>query len=441
MPDSRSLRITQLTPGTGHFYCGSCLRDNALGRALRVRGHDVSMVPLYLPFVLEEAAAPELPVRMGGIEVYLQSRWPGFARLPGLVRRVLNSPSVLRFSSRHGEMTRPEELGDLTLSMLRGEEGRLRHEVEKLCDSLRLEPRPDVLVLSNLLLVGVARALRDAVGVPVVCTLQGEAPFLDELPPEHRAEAWRLVEARSRDVAAFLAVSRSYARTLQQRMALDDERIHVVHNGIPLDDFPAQFEFRDPAPPVVGYLARLCREKGLPTLVDAFLLLRQRPGLERVQLRVAGVQLKADRALVRELQARIERAGAAGSVEFRVNIERSAKLDFLRGLSVLSVPATYGESFGLYLLEALAMGVPVVQPRHGSFEEVLAATGGGRLCRPDDPEDLACELEALLREPEERRGLAARGHAGVHANFGSHHMAERVEVVLHQILAEVSHGV
>ncbi len=77
------MRILHLTPGTGSFHCGSCLRDNALVKALRARGHDAMMVPLYLPLVTDaDEANPEQAVRVGGVGLFLQQKFPWFRFMP-----------------------------------------------------------------------------------------------------------------------------------------------------------------------------------------------------------------------------------------------------------------------------------------------------------------------------------------------------------------------
>ena len=419
------MRFTLLTPGTGHFYCGSCLRDDALGRALRGLGHEVDVVPLYLPLVLERDEAPAAQVQMGGINVYLQQKARAFGWLPRSLRDLLDSPRLLRWAARRGNMTAAHELGELTTSILRGEDGRQRQELDKLVAWLGSQPRPDVVIVSNAMLVGVVRRLREALGVPVVVTLQGEVPFLDALPAPFREEAYASLRARALEADALVAVSASYRDEVQARLDLPDELFHVVHNGIEVEDFGAAATSR-PGAPTIGFLARMCADKGLDTLVDAFLLLKARGEQPSLRLRVAGVQLDEDRSFVDALRDRIARAGHAADVDFLPNISRAEKVAFLHTLTALSVPARYGESFGLYLLEAMAAGIPVVQPRTAAFPEILAATGGGILCDPEDPAALADGLEALLVDPERAAALGARGQQAVRERFRSRQMAARV---------------
>jgi glycosyltransferase involved in cell wall biosynthesis len=433
------VRIVHLTPGTGNFYCGSCLRDNALVRALRARGHDVLMVPLYLPFVTDEPEATgSTPMFFGGINVYLQQRSALFRHTPPWFDRLFDSPAMLQRAVERAGMTRARELGAITLSMLHGEEGHQAKELEKLIVWLTSQPKPDVVCLSNVLLVGLVRRIRRELGVPVVSTLQGEDSFLDALPAPERVEAWKLLSERAAELDLCIATSRYFADVMTRRLRLPDSRVVVVHNGIPLDGFaPAESL---PNPPALGYLARMCEAKGLRPLVSAFIELKRRATIPGLRLRVAGAMTAGDESFVSTLRARIEAEALSAETEWLPNIERLHKQAFLRGVSVLSVPATYGEAFGLYLLEAWASGVPVVQPRSGAFPELIEKTGGGLLCEPDHPKALADAIESLLQNPEKTRELGERGRRAVHEHFTVERMAQNVEDVLRRVVAVQSSG-
>jgi len=430
------MRITQVTPGTGSFYCGSCLRDHAATLALRRRGHDVLMLPLYLPFVLEEPPRPRTErIFMGGINLYLQQKIPLLSRLPGFVRNMLDRPGLLAWSSTKGDMTDTSRLGEMTISMLRGEHGRQAHELDRFIEHLDLTEHPDLIVLSNALLIGMAPAMRERLRVPIICTLHGEDVFLDSLPGRWREQAWQILRERAEAIDQFIAVSDYYGSRMRERLALHPDRVVVVRNGIDLDDY-ASFENRtDAGPPTIGYLARLCRDKGIDTLVDAFLILKARDSIPGLQLRAAGTVTGSDQKLVKELQRRIASRGLSADASFAINVTREEKLDLLRSVSVFSVPALYGESFGLYILEALAAGVPVVQPRHGAFPELIELTGGGVLCEPDGAESLANALEELLLDDDRRVELGARGRTSVFKDFHADRMAENLETAYRQVLA------
>lgn len=426
------MRIFQLTPGTGHFYCGSCLRDGALVRALRARGNDALAVPLYLPFVLEEEGGSgngsEPSVHMGGINMYLQQKLPLLGHMPRFLADQLDRPGLLRWASARGGMTDSADLGPMTVSMLHGESGRQARELDKLVEWMAEQPPPDVISLSNVMLAGMVRRLKQAFDVPVVSSLQGEASFLDGLPSPHRDEAWNALRERAADVDAFVAVSAWYGDQMRARLGIAPERMHVVHNGIDARELAAT-PWSPPAVPTIGFLARLCREKGLPTLVEAFLRLKRDGAFPGLRLRACGAMLAADEPLVAELSRRVAHAGHGDDFDVLPNVDRPDKLRFLRSLSVFSVPATYGESFGLYLLEALAAGVPLVQPRHGAFPELLEATGGGLSCEPDDPADLASVLARLLADGPAARELSERGRRAVLERFTEERMALGVETV------------
>jgi glycosyltransferase involved in cell wall biosynthesis len=426
------MRIIQLTPGTGGFFCGSCLRDQALVRALRRRGHDAIIVPMYLPHVLESAEpAPAAPLFFGGVNVYLQQKSALFRNAPRWLDRLLDSAAVLRFAARRAGMTRPDDdLGELTLSMLQGEQGHQTRELDKLLDWLVSQPRPDVVALSNVMLVGLARRIRQALHVPVVCTLQGEESFLDAMPG-YRDRLWQTLAERCAEVDAFIAVSQWYGDAMQRRLSLPAGRVHVVHNGIDVSPFASLSP--QPRGRTIGYLARMHPDKGLHTLIDAFVLLRGRGGFDDVALHIGGAMTARDEPVVRQQRDKLAAAGLDQAVQWHPNLDLAGKTRLLSSLSLFSVPATYGESFGLYVIEAWACGVPVVQPRHGGFTELLGASGGGILVAPDDPGALADAWAALLNDPTRAAELGRRGREAVLSRFTVEHMAAGVEATFRSV--------
>jgi len=438
------VNLIQLTPGAGAMYCGGCLRDNALVAALRRMGHQVTMVPLYLPLTLDEYdQSAGTPVFFGGLNVYLEQKSALFRNAPGWLHDFLSSPRLLKWAAGKAAKTRAADLGELTLSMLRGEAGNQARELDDLIAWLRTQPRPDVICLSNALLVGMARRLKADLRVPLACALQGEDFFLDALPESHRAACWRALAERAAEVDLFIAPSRYFAGLMQARLGLGTERVKVVHNGISLDGYAgeergARSERKGEA--VVGYFARMCPEKGLDTLVEAYIRLRQRGRAGNLRLRVGGSCGPGDEAFIRALRERLSASGLLGEVELHPNPDRVGKLELLHSLSVFSVPARYGEAFGLYVIEALAAGVPVVQPRAAAFPELIEATGGGVLCAAEDPQALAEAIEGLLLEPGRARELGEAGRHAVEKEFSAEAMARAVEEVLHNVAANKTAG-
>jgi glycosyltransferase involved in cell wall biosynthesis len=308
--------------------------------------------------------------------------------------------------------------------MLRGEEGNQSRELQDLIGWLKQQPRPDVVCLSNVMLLGMARELRRSLDRPVVCMLQGEDYFLDSLPQPHRDACWQTLVTRAKDVDMFIAPSQYFADLMRGRLSLPADRVKVVYNGINLEGFTAGADGKAGAP-IVGYLARLCPEKGLELLVNAFILLRQRHRIPEVRLRAVGSLGPADEPFVEQMKQRLAAAGLAKAAEFHPNVNRSTKLALLESFSVFSVPAVYGEAFGLYVIESLAAGVPVVQPKTAAFPELIELTGGGLLCSPGDAEALASALETLLVDIPRARNLGSAGRRAVFEQFSADAMALR----------------
>ncbi|HTE20150.1 MAG TPA: glycosyltransferase family 4 protein [Armatimonadota bacterium] len=418
------MRLIQLTSGTGSFYCGTCMRDNALVTELRRQGHDALMVPLYLPPVLDETVASDgVPLFFGGINVYLQQKSALFRNTPRWLDRIFDAPGMLQAAASKAGTTSARELGPLTLSMLRGEQGLQNKELSRLVEWLASTGQPEVVCLSNVLLIGLARRIKAETGATILCFLNGEDAFLDSLQEPDRTASWREIAQRASDVDAFLPVSQYFGDLMRERCKLPAERVQVVYPGILLDGYAAAPAAPDP--PVLGYLARMTPGKGLATLVEAYILVRANGRLPNLKLRVAGTRTAADEPFVVSLQERLAAAGLADDAEFLPNLDRAEKVSFLQSLSALSVPATYGEAFGLYAIEALAAGVPVVQPRHAAFPELVAATAGV-LCEPDDPQSLATAVEGLLSDPAGARALGEQGRQAVLENFGVARMAENI---------------
>jgi len=419
-----SLRIVQLTPGAGDsFYCENCLRDSGMVKALRRAGHDVTMVPLYLP-PLADAPGETLEateVFFGGVNVYLQQHSRLFRNTPRWIDRLFDSPRLLKWASRKAGMTSARDLAETTLSMLRGEDGRQVKELDRLVEFLVENERPDVVVLSNALLAGLARRTAEALGCSIVCWLQDEDGFLDSLPEPLRSEAWATVAQRAEGIDAFVATSRYYADAMAGRLGLPADKLHVVSDGLDLAGYAPAAEPR--AVPTIGFLSRACAGKGLDTLVAAFLKLRGE--FPNLRLRVSGGKTSQDDAFLAELAGRIAAAGASGAVEFVDAFDRDARVRFLQSLTVLSVPTRGPEAFGRYVIESLACGVPVVLPEHGSFPELVAATEGGVLCRPNDAEALAETLAGVLRDPKAAREMGERGRRAVAEQFTADAITQR----------------
>jgi glycosyltransferase involved in cell wall biosynthesis len=406
------------------MYCGSCLRDNALAAELLRRGHDVMLLPVYTPTLTDEPNVSAPRVLFGGISVYLQQHLSLFRRTPALLDRLWDAAPVIRAATGRGLSVDPDQLGALTVSTLRGEEGHQAKEFRKLFRYLKRLPPFDLAVLPNSLLISMAPTLERALRCPVVCTLQGEDLFLRGLREPYRAEAKALIGRHAEHVEGFVATGEWYAGFMSGFLGLPRDKVRSVPLGINLDGHGIDARPRT-GPPVIGYLARVAPEKGLHLLAEAYRIARRERGLEEARLRAAGYLPPEQRGYLAEIEKGLGKAGLDGEFRYHGTLDRAGKIGFLQGLDVFSVPSPYPEPKGIYLLEALANGVPCVLPRHGAFEEVLGRTGGGRLFEPNDPIHLAEQIRALCRDREASRALGRQGADGVRRHHSVVGMADR----------------
>jgi glycosyltransferase involved in cell wall biosynthesis len=429
------MKITQITPGSGdNFYCENCLRDQALLRTLHSRGHHVKMVPLYLPIKVDSPnVSMDAPIFYGGVNVYLQQKMGLFRRTPRWVDSVFDNRALLSRVSRKAGMTSSRELGETTLSMLKGEDGRQVKELDRLVEWLSRDMnKPDVIILSNVLLGGLAAPLKKYLHVPIVCLLQDEEAFIDGLGEPYTKEAWDLLRKCAQDMDALISVSRSYADRITPRLGLDENRPHIVYMGIDINEYqPAD---SPPARPTIGFLSRMCSERGLDTLVDAFLLLKQNPELKTCQMQISGGKSQADEPFLRVIRRRLEAAGVAGDVTFMPEFLGEERRQWFKELTVMCVPEKEEAAYGLFALEAQAAGVPIVVPRIGIFPELIELTGGGILVEINSPRFFSTVLSPLLLDPGSAHELGQQGRRGIKEHFDVHKTTANLIDLLNEII-------
>jgi glycosyltransferase involved in cell wall biosynthesis len=433
------MRILSITAGAAGMYCGSCLRDNALAIELMARGHDTTLVPVYTPTLTDDRNVSRRNVLFGGISVYLQQHSPLFRKLPRFLDRLWDSPRLIGMFAGRGISPDARFVGEMAVSMLQGENGVLRKEFDKLVDWTKDEPVPDVINLPNSLLIAMAAPLKRALGRPVCVTLQGEELFIDSLVAPYREQVLPLIRRQVRDVDHFIAVSEYCARYMSSFLEIPSERVSVVPLGIAMDGYS-----RRDTPPAkdaafrVGYLARIAPEKGLQQLAQAYVRLRRKMNGAPARLDVAGYMAPEHRPYLDGARAVLAQAGLQEEMTYHGEIDRAGKRAFLRELDVLSVPAIYDEPKGIFLLEAMASGVPVVQPRRGAFIEVVNKTGGGVLVDQDDPDALASGLHSLWADPAACERLGRAAYDGVRAHYTIAHSADRLTRVYESLTRATS---
>lgn len=403
-------RVVYLTAGAGGMYCGSCLNDNTLARAITKLGVDVQLVPTYTPITTDEDDVSIDQVFFGGINVFLQQKFPVLRLLPAPLDRLLNHPSLIRWATKNDVQANPELLGAMTVSMLKASAGFQKKEVKRLMNFLLAE-KPQVVNFTNSLIAGCAPEIRKRLDIPIVVTLQGDDIFLDYIPEKHRDQCISQIQKLSESIDAYVVHSQYYADYMSDRLGIPSSKMSIVKLGIDTDDLRPAERGRGEFPKQIGYLARLTPEKGFHVLVDAFIHLRQQR--DDVHLRIAGWLGTEHKSFAEEQFNKLREAGLEDCFTYSGVVDRQEKLDFLHGLDVFTVPTTYREPKGRFALEAMACGIPMVLPDHGAFPEMIADANCGVLFRPEDVGQLATELNHLLNDPERCRSLGDAGRQAV----------------------------
>jgi len=429
-----AMKIVHITAGAGGRICGTCLHDNALVRALRGRGCDAMLVPAFVPTTTDEENIAERKVVMGGVNVWLQEHVALFRLTPAVLDAPLDARGLLEWLSSRTGGARAADLGPLTVSTLEGEHGRQRKEVAKLARWLADEVQPDVVHLSNVLLVGLARAIREATGARIVCSLSGEDVFIDAIPEPHRSRTADLLRERAADVDRFVAFNAFNAGFMGGRLGVAAERIAVIPHGVDLAAFPVE-------PPdlaarrrvrggrlVIGFLARGCPEKGLDQLVRALPIVAERHDVEVI---AAGATIDTERAYLASCHALARDLGMTDRFRWLGQIDRAAKLDLLASIDVFALPTPRAEAKGLSAIEALAAGVPVVASNHGAFPELLDGERAGLVHAPGDPADLARAIGVVLADETLASRLGRHGHAVARERHTAAAMAAAHETLYH----------
>ena len=403
------MNIVHIIPGSGgSFYCGNCLRDSKYIEAIRKLGHQVIKVPMYLPLFADEHDIKDVPVFYGAVSVYLKQLYPIFMKAPKWFDKLLNSKPILKLAAGMAGSTNAKGLEDMTVSMLLGEEGKQNEELEKMVEWIAMNVKPDIIHLSNALLLGLAHKLKEKINAPVVCSLQDEDVWVDVMRPEFREKVWGLMHEKSKHVDLFIAVSNYYASVSQVKMQLPSDKIETLYLGVDPETYSEVSNL--PRERNIGYLSRMNFDNGLDILVDAFILLKKQKGFEDVKLFMTGGSAGDDAGFIKNIKRKLMKENIYQEVDFCEDFLCDDRSMFFKKISVLSVPVRLGEAFGLYLLESMAAGVPVVQPALGAFPEIIKVSGGGMTYEPNTPEKLAEALAGILND---KKILAEKSQKGL----------------------------
>ncbi|RIH65032.1 glycosyltransferase family 1 protein [Mariniphaga sediminis] len=419
------MNIIQIIPGSGgSFYCGNCLRDSKYFNALRAEGHQVTKIPMYLPLFADEHDISDVPIFYGAISTYLKQVFPVFRKAPKWFDNLLNSKPMMKLAASMAGSTRASGLEDMTISMLLGEQGKQKEELEHMVSWIAEHCKPDIIHLSNALLLGLAKRLKEKIGVPVVCSLQDEDVWVDAVHPTFREKIWNLMHTRSEDVDMLVAVSDFFAEKMKKSMKLPEEKVQTIHLGVEVNDYT--FISASKKPRNVGYISRMCYENGFDIVVDAFIELKKQPGFEDVKLMATGGSTGDDSKFIKEQKRKIKKNNLNDFFEILPEFEDEAVHEFFKNVALISVPVRIGEAFGIYLLESMASGVPVVQPALGAFPEIAELAGGGIIYQPNTPEKLSETWAKLLSDSEKLEQLSQAGYSGVKEKFNIQNHAEEI---------------
>ncbi|MFK7767337.1 MAG: glycosyltransferase family 4 protein [Mariniblastus sp.] len=432
-------KIVYLTAGAGGMFCGSCMHDNALSRALSEHGWNIHLVPTYTPIRTDEKDFSVDQVLFGGINVYLQQKIPLFRFLPSFLDRFLDSPWLIRKVTSRAMETDSKMLGKLAHSMLLGSKGNQKKQVNQVCQWLKLS-KPDMVIFSNVLIGGCIEDIKRQFDFPVLVTLQGDDVFLDSLIEPFKTKCIDRVKEIVKYVDGFIVQSEFFREYMAGYFSIPLDKIHVTPLGIEVSDFarfldgsrgdggPVESSVVDANSKIksektIGYMARLATEKGLHHLVDAFIKLKSKPDTDHIKLKIAGWLSKENQPYAEAQWARLKNAGLESEYQYLGSIERERKIEFFGEIDLLSVPTEFQEPKGIYVLESLAAGIPVVVPAHGAFPELIKHSQGGTLFTPGDTGELAERLFELLNDDPRRLELGGQGQRFVHGERNATSMA------------------
>jgi glycosyltransferase involved in cell wall biosynthesis len=431
------MKIVYLITGSGgSFYCGNCYRDMIYLRAIRkVPGTIASAIPLYLPpdeSTMESGL--DKNVFFGAISMYLREKVPFLKNMPVFMDKLVDSRPMLKMAARKAGTTNPEGLEDMTLNMIKGENAFPEKELQRLVDYLSKDGKPDVIHLSNALIIGLARQLKTKMNVKIVCSLLNEDDWIDEMAEPYQSRAWKLISTESSNVDGFLTPSNYYKDLFISKTGIPDHNFYVIPLGLDPGDLPKTE--KKAVFPSIGYFCRINSQNGIDKLVDAFIELKQANSLPGLTLHISGGYTSDDRPFIAEQIRKIKAKGLKNSVRVYPEFQGNSKQEFFSNIDVLSVPVRKHDGYGLYLLEANSAGVPFVQPATGAFPEIKAWTNGGITYSPDTVSDLSASLLKLLKDNDLLTRLGRQGKEKVLAELSLDKMSEGLSKIYNKVRSE-----
>jgi glycosyltransferase involved in cell wall biosynthesis len=418
------MKIAFLVTGSGgSFYCSNCYRDMLYFRAVKMaEGVTGAAIPLYLPpEKIYSDSGFDSNVFFGAISLYLREKVSFLEQMPSFIDKILDSPPLLRIAARQAGTTRTEGLEHLTLNMIDSHQSSREREVGRLVNYLIATGKPDVIHLSNALIIGLARQIKSLIDVKVVCSLQNEDDWINEMAEPFQSMAWKMIADESVNIDAFISPSRYYKDFFISKTGVTADKITVVSSGIETNEVPVRD--RKGGIPAIGFFSRVSRHNGFDKIVDAFIAIKSGRDFSDLTLHVCGGYTSDDKPFISEQIRKIKDQGFKSSVHIYPEFIGSAKYNFLSSIDVMSVPVRKHDAYGLYILESNAAGIPVVQPATGAFPEIVEMTGGGIIYSPDTSDELASNIRKLLHDRVLAESYGRAGSIAVKEKFTLRHMS------------------
>lgn len=426
------MKIAYMLPGSGgSFYCGNCTRDLVFTKSLKATGHDIIMIPMYLPLNIDQCQA-DSPIFYGAVNIYLKQISPIFKRIPKWFKRILDSEKVLRFAAKQSGSTKAEGNESMTISMLKGTEGKQSDDLDILINWLKEHEKPDIVHLSNALLSGLAEKLKEELGCVVVCTLQDEDEWIDEMREPYASNVWKLIESNAKHIDAFIAVSDYYAQLIRSKIEVPADKIHVVHNCIDIDSI--RESKHEDSFHTIGYMSKINSLFGADLLFEAFVELKKEVQFADLKLKYTGGYTDDYKKVVGNIKRKTKEYHLEKEVEFFDDLSAVGKKQFLDSISLFCVPSRRKEAFGIQALEAYAAQIPIVMPDIGANPEIINKSKAGLLYEPNDAKNLVNTLKKVLTDKVLYQELKQNCHKSIRFAFNTTEQTNKILDIYKQYL-------
>lgn len=426
------MRILYLVGGKNAYWGEATARDVAFVQGLAKGGHEVAAVSLSGSPQVEDAddAALFHPLGQGK----LQAMFPRLTRIPSTLTGLIKKPRPVVNMTSFAIDGHVDRAGPQAVNRLAGRDAQLRRDFARLIEYLKVNQfQPDVIILSNVMLSGLAEPLRGALGSRIVCLSQGSDRVIENLAEPYRSDARKLARKNARLMAMIVATSRFFAIRATEFLAVPPSRVKVVPPGVDLARL-VNHAPRVREPFVIGFFAPISNRTGLDILVDSVDSLVRDTEVDP-QLWIAGPV--EDSRYWQRILRRLDANALKNRYRVLGPLDLKGRREFFPKLSVFAVSSREPESKGVIILEAMAMGIPVIGPSCGIIPEIFQYANGGLLVSSESPVWMyaqAFELLATIPETADQMGKTAA--EGVARHFSVERSSAQLAALLEEVVAE-----